>query len=89
MTVVSIGGVTVEVPTPTEAELKERLAESTRVMRAFADAMPRRGVRLNFPDTTQLYEADSKDPNLVVRKLGKTRTLGRFDKKGRFIQVKR
>ncbi|HEX8613650.1 MAG TPA: hypothetical protein VF800_20425 [Telluria sp.] len=89
MTIVTIGNVTVEVPTPTDSELKERLAESARIMRAFGEAIPRRGVRLNFPATTPLYEADSKDPNLVIRKLGKTRTLGRFDKNGRFIHVKR
>ncbi|MDQ1812963.1 hypothetical protein RBA41_06560 [Massilia sp. CCM 9210] len=89
MTVVTLGNVTVEVPTPSASELKKRLAESQRVMRAFAAAIPRRGVRLNLPPTTPLYEADSKDPNLVIRKLGETRTLGRFDKNGRFIQVKR
>lgn len=89
MTVVTMGNVTVEVPTPSASELKERLAESQRVMRAFAAALPKHGVRLNLPPTTPLYEADSKDPTLVIRKLGKTRTLGRFDKNGRFIQVKR
>ena len=89
MTVVTLGNVTVEVPTPSASELKERLAESQRVMRAFAAALPRHGVRLNLPPTIPRYEADSKDPNLVIRKLGKTRTLGRFDKNGRFIQVKR
>ncbi|MDM5176977.1 hypothetical protein PO883_07165 [Massilia sp. DJPM01] len=89
MTVVTMGNVTVEVPTPSASELEKALAESQRVSRAFAEAIPRHGVRLNLPSTTPLYEADSKDPNLVIRKLGKTRTLGRFNKNGHFIRVKR
>ncbi|MCY0910533.1 hypothetical protein [Massilia antarctica] len=89
MTVVTLGNVTVEVPTPSAPELEKALAESQRVSRAFAEAIPRHGVRLNLPSTTPLYEADSKDPNLVIRKLGKTRTLGRFNKNGHFVRVKR
>ena len=88
MTVVTVGNVTVEVPTPTDAERKIALAESERVSRAFVAAIPWHGVRLALPSTAPLFEADSKDPALVIRKLGKTRTLGRFDKHGRFVEVK-
>lgn len=89
MTVVTIGNVTVEVPTPTDSERKIGLAESERASRAFVAAIPWHGVHLDLPSTAPLFEADSKDPALVIRKLGKTRTLGRFDEHGRFVKVKR
>lgn len=83
---VKVGRVTVDVRTPTPVELRKRVNESRWVATRLGSAIEKPGVSLSHKATTPVFTADAKDPNLVVRKVGKTLSRGRF-KNGVFVVV--
>jgi hypothetical protein len=87
-TSVTLNNVQVEVSTPSAAQLKQGLLASKRVAAALSELLPRKGVRLNIPKTVPSYSADPKDSEYVIRKIGDTKTRGRFTRDGRFVAVK-
>lgn len=67
-------------------ETSGRLAESRQLMERLPDLLASPRVRLRFKATTPIYEVDPENPELVIRKLGRTVTRGYF-KDGTFVAV--
>jgi hypothetical protein len=85
---ISFGNVQISITPPTPSELKKRIAESNVLVRKIRLAISRPGIKLNIKASTPLYSADVRDPSLIIRKVGTTRTRGRFNSNGKFIRVK-
>jgi len=83
---VQVGSVNVSVRVPTEVERKQRVSESKTVSGRLGKAILTPGVKLSIKSTTPIYAADTKDPNLVVRKVGRNVSRGMF-KNGVFVKV--
>lgn len=84
---VKFGGVTVVVPTPTHAQIKKRIAESSQMADRLIRAIAKPGIKLSLKKTTPVFVADSENPKLVIRKLGGKRTRGEFQN-GIFVALK-
>jgi hypothetical protein len=85
---ISFGNVQVSISPPTPNELKKRIAESNVLVRKIRSAISRPSIKLNIKASIPLYSADVRDPSLIIRKVGTTRTRGRFNSNGKFIRVK-
>lgn len=83
---VQVGSVNVCVRVPTKIEQKTRVNESKAISGRLSKAIQNPGVRLSMKATTPIYAADTKDPNLVVRKVGNKVSRGVF-KDGVFVKV--
>ncbi|MDB5775787.1 MAG: hypothetical protein JWP38_1920 [Herbaspirillum sp.] len=87
MSTVKFGGVSVKMRTPTPTEIKKRVAESRAAAGRLINAIATPGVKLSLKKTTPIFVADSKNPKLVIRKLGGEQTLGEFQN-GIFVAVR-
>ena len=87
MSTVKFGGVTVVMPTPTPAQLKKRIAESSQMADRLIRAIAKPGIKLSLKKTTPVFVADSENPKLVIRKLDGKRTRGEFQN-GVFVAIK-
>lgn len=72
-TTVKFGSVTVVVPKPTSAQLKQNVAASTQALERVSKRLVRPGVRINAKKNVPLFSADPRQPGVYIRTLnGKT-----------------
>lgn len=83
---VEFGSVKMFVRQPTTVETRKRINESKAVVRKLGKTIAKPGVRLSHTQTTPIYTVDTKDPNLVVQKIGNKAIRGHFIK-GSFVAV--
>lgn len=66
---VRFGGVTVVVPKPTSAQLKQNVAASTEALERVTKRLVKSGVRLYPKKDVPLYSADPREPGVYIRVL--------------------
>ena len=81
-------GVSMLVPKPTKVQRQLRIAEGMNALAKLAKILAKPGVKLALSKDHPIYVADKRDPSLVIQTIGKISRRGRFDAKGRFVEVK-
>lgn len=87
-TLVKFGGITIVVPKPTKKEYKRRVEEGNKALGKLAKILSKPGVELNHGPQIPIYVAYSKERSLVVQTLNGISRVGKFDKAGRFLEIK-
>ena len=84
-----LGSTVVHIAQPSAQQLASGLADSRRALKALPSAIAAlpSSLKLKFKDDTPVFWADPADPTVVMRKLSRRISRGKFVN-GRFVELK-
>jgi len=87
---IKVGAVTVRVAKPSKDEVRRNVNAGQAALDRVQTKLAQPGITLKLAANVPLYHADPKNPDLLIRKLGKSTSSGRFvDGKFRAVATSR